>query len=202
MTTLLALPPGGGSGPAAERSRSSVPLGVVALGCSALAAVGGMVAAYLSLRSGLRSEGGAWPPTGTEFDNYLASTLMITVLLASLLVEWAAHAVRRDFRGQALFGFGAATGVATAFVVGLAYLLDQLPFGPAESPYAASVYALVGVAFLIGLVGTGALLIGWLRAIGHQLTTANLTALRSVTLTWHIATVAWIAAFYTVYVSR
>ncbi len=194
----LALPSGGGSGLAASRRRTTLPLAVVIVGAGVVMLMGGLVAAYLALKAST----GTWPPKGTKFDNYTAATLTITALMAAVTIEWAAYGIRKGFRGQALFGFGITLGLAVAFLNALAYLINGFAFRGGASPYATVVYALTGSAFVVAGVATFAVLLTGLRAVGHQLGRDNFHLMRATALVWHVALVAWLAVYYTIYIAK
>jgi len=197
-TSMLSLPSAGGSGTNVEARRNAVPLAALVGGAGIFTLVGGLIAAYLSLRSG----SGPFIPEDTSYDNYTASTLTITALMAMVTAEWGLYGIRKGFRGQALFAFGITTLLAVAFLNALYYLITQLPFEPGSSAYAGVVTAMLVVAFGIALIGLLAIVLTWLRAIGHQLTTDNLQVGRAGVLLWHVTTVAWFALYYTVYVTK
>ena len=195
---MLALPSAGGSGPAAGARRNTLPLAVVLAGAAIGMAFAGLIAAYLAFRSG----GGTFPPAKTGFDNYTATTLLITALMASVTIEWAAYGIRKGFRGQALFGFGVTVLLGLAFLNALAYLINGFGFEAGDSAYAGVVYAMTGLSFLVALVAVGGVVLTGLRAVGHQLTTDNYHLVRATGLLWHVAAVAWVAVFYTIYVTK
>jgi heme/copper-type cytochrome/quinol oxidase subunit 3 len=197
-TPMLSLPAAGTTGTNVEGRRNALPLAVLVAGAGVATLVGGLVAAYLALKAAP----GEFIPEGTSFDNYTAATLLITALLAMVTVEWGLYGIRKGFRGQALFAFGITTLLGLAFLNALYYLITQLPFEPGSSPYAGVVTAMLVVAFGIALIGVIAVVLTWLRAIGHQLTTDNINVGRAGALVWHIASVAWIAVYYTVYVTK
>lgn len=197
-TPMLSLPAAGTTGTNVEGRRNALPLAVLVAGAGVATLVGGLVAAYLALKAAP----GDFIPEGTSFDNYTAATLVITALLAMVTVEWGLYGIRKGFRGQALFAFGITTLLGVAFLNALYYLITQLPFEPGSSPYAGVVTAMLVVAFGIALIGVIAVVLTWLRAIGHQLTTDNINVGRAGALVWHIAAVAWIAVYYTVYVTK
>jgi hypothetical protein len=64
------------------------------------------------------------------------------------------------------------------------------------------VYALLGVPFLLHVIALVGTILTALRAVGHQLTTDNLHVARANALLLHLAAVAWVAAYYTVYVTK
>lgn len=197
-TPMLSLPSAGTTGTNVEGRRNALPLAVLVAGAGVATLIGGLVAAYLALKAAP----GEFIPEGTSFDNYTAATLVITALLAMVTVEWGLYGIRKGFRGQALFAFGITTLLGLAFLNALYYLITQLPFEPGSSPYAGVVTAMLVVAFGVALIGVTAVVLTWLRAIGHQLTTDNINVGRAGALVWHIAAVAWIAVYYTVYVTK
>ena len=197
-TSMLSLPSAGSTGTNVEGRRNSLPLGVAVAGVAVATLIGGLVAAYLALKSAP----GDFIPQDTSFDNYTASTLTITVLMAMVSIEWAIYGIRKGFRGQALFAYGITTLLGVAFLNALYYLITKLPFEPGSSPYAGVVTAMLVVAFGVAVIGLFAVVLTWFRAIGHQLTTDNLQVARAGALLWHIAALAWIAVYYTVYVTK
>ena len=197
-TPMLSLPRAGSTGTNVEGRRDALPLSVVVGGAGVATLIGALVAAYLALKAAPRE----FIPEGVSFDNYTASTLTITALMAMVTVEWGLYGIRKSFRGQALFAFGITVLLGVAFLNALYYLINQLPFEPASSPYAGVVTAMLVVAFGVAVIGLLAVVLTWLRAIGHQLTTDNLQVGRAGALVWHIATVAWVAVYYTVYVTK
>lgn len=197
-TSMLALPSAGGSGSNVEGRRNSLPLAVLIAGAAVGTLVGGLIAAYLAIKAAP----GPFIPEDTAFDNYTASTLTITALMAMVTIEWAAYGIRKGFRGQALFGFGISVLLGIAFLNALYYLIVQLGFEAGSGPYATIVYTMLGVSFLLAVVGVFAILLTALRAVGHQLTTDNYHVMRASALLWHIVAIAWIAVYYTVYVTK
>ncbi len=198
MAMPLALPSAGGSGTNVEARRSTLPMAVLVSGAAVATLIGGLVAAYLALKAAP----GTFIPDDTSFDNYTASTLTITVVLAMVTIEWAIYGIRKGFRGQALFAYGITTLLGVAFLNALYYLIVNLPFEASSSPYGGVVTAMLVVAFGLILAGLLAVVFTGLRAAGHQLTTDNLQLARAGALVWHIAAVAWVAVYYTVYVTK
>ncbi len=198
MAMPLALPSAGGSGTNVEARRSTSPMAVLVTGAAVATLIGGLVAAYLALKAAP----GTFIPEDTSFDNYTASTLTITVALAMVTIEWAIYGIRKGFRGQALFAYAITTLLGVAFLNALYYLIVNLPFGASSSPYGGVVTAMLVVAFGLVVAGLLSVVFTGLRAAGHQLTTDNLQLARAGALVWHIAAIAWVAVYYTVYVTK
>lgn len=197
MSDVLALP--SGATPATERQRSTIftasLIGAIAMVMLFFA----LAAVYLSLRQ----HTSPLPPEGVELDFYLSRTLVITVLMASVFIEWAAYGVRKGFRGHALVAFGITVLQGVATLVGFWHLLDsQLGFEVADSPYAQLSHTMV---FLCLIAVAGALvnvLLTMLRAVGHQLDTANYALMRATATIWHAAAVSWVIVHYVLYITK
>jgi len=196
MAVPLALPSAGGTTP--PDRRSAFPLAVVAVGLALATLIGGLVAAYLTLRSGADT----WPPEDTTRDNYTSTTLAITVLLGMVTIEWAAFAIRRRERGQSLAALGITLGFSIAFVNGLYYLITEMEAEVGESAFSTVVHALLVVSFLAGLLALIFVLVTFFRNAGHQLSEANYWLMRGTANYWHIAAGVYIAAYYTIYITK
>lgn len=194
---MLALP-AGDARPAAEARRGILPLGASVAGASILMIMGGLVGAYLAVKSATDE----WPPADTNFDNYTATTIALTVVMAMVTAEWAAYAVRKEFRGQALFAFALTALLAAAHLNGLAYLINGFEFAVGDSAYALLVHALTIVPFAVGVTGVAGVVFVGLRAVGHQLGAANYGLVRAAANLWHVAAIAWVIAYYTVYITK
>jgi len=195
---MLALPAAGGSGTNVAARKATLPLATLITGVGVFMTFAGLIAAYLALKS----SSGAWPPKGVTYDNYTASTLTITALMAAVMVEWTAYGIRKNFRGQALFGYGISALLVVAFLNALAFLAGHFAFEAGSSPYATIVYAMAGLVFVVALVALIGLVAVGLRAVGHQLTADNYQLARAGAFLWHIAAVSWFAVYYTVYITK
>jgi heme/copper-type cytochrome/quinol oxidase subunit 3 len=189
--TALALPRG-------DRGRPTQLVTVAALlgGVAELMVVAALVAAYLNVR-GLA---GRWPPKTVHVDNYLGTTLFLTLVLSIITIEWAVYALRRGNRRQALSATTVTIGLGVAFVNLLWYVGTQLHFGPADSTYAVLVYAQLIAVGVIAAIGIGFLLVALSRTIGGQVTAGQPAVLRAAAWHWHVVTGAWTLAFLAIYV--
>ena len=193
--TQLALPAGAGS----SQERVSQPLAGILSGTGVAMFFGALIAAYLTLRAGIDE----WPPADVEFDNYLGSTLAGTVLLGMLAFEWAIYAVRNSFRGQALTALGITLGFGASFLIGLWYLVDaRIAYAAGDHAYGVMTYAMV-VSIAVGvLVAGGWTILSLLRVAGGQLTAGNVSLLRANAWFWHFVSLAWIAVWLAIFVTK
>lgn len=193
----LALPSGDRGVRPAPETRGAAFAAAVA-GVASLAVFGGLVAAYLSARSYVDE----WPPEAMTFDYYTATTLLATVLMVSITIEWVGFALRRELRGQMLAALGLTAGLTLAHVNGVWYVLRNIGLAVADGPYAVLAHALLFLALLMAIVAFASILLVGLRAVGNQLSPARHQLLRATALYWHATAVAWTIVWYTLYVSK
>lgn len=197
MSEVLALP--SGATPARERERSTIATAALLAAAAMVMGFFGLAAAYLALRQ----QTSPFPPEGVEFDFYLSRTLVITVVMASFFIEWAAYAIRKGFRGHALVAFAITILQGVAAAIGFWYLLDtKLGFGVVDSPYAELVHTMVFLSLVAVLGAAGFVLLTMLRAVGHQLGGANYPLMRATATIWHAAAASWVIVHYVVYITK
>ena len=189
--TMLGLPPAGRGRPAHLLSVATLLAGI-----AELMTVGALVAAYLNVRA----LADRWPPKGVSVDNYLGTTLFITLVLSIITAEWAVYSLRRDNRRQSLIGLAITMLLGVAFVNLLWYVGTQFHFGPADSTYAVLAYAMLTVVGVIAVIGLGFLLVALARTIGGQATPREPGVVRAAAWHWHVVTAAWLLVFMALYV--
>lgn len=186
----LALPAAGH-----DRPRHVLNLAVLLVGASTAMVFLALFAAYMNMRA-LYAE---WPLDHAALDNYLGVMLAGTGLLSVLFSEWGVYSIRRGNRRQAL------TGVAFTVVLGLAflnllwYLVRELGFGVADSPYATLVYAFLAAAAVNAAIGVAFLGIAWARTLGRQVPANDPELVRAAAWYWNYVTVTWIVVFTALY---
>ena len=188
---MLGLPPAGRNKPAHALS-----VAVLLAGVAELMTIGALVAAYLNVR-GLALR---WPPKGVALDNYLGTTLTITILMSVVTAEWSVYAVRHGNRRQSLSAQVLTLGFGAAFLNLLWYVGAKLGFGPADGSYAVLVYALLIAIGIVTAIGIGFLLVALARSVGGQVTPGDHTVARAAAFHWDVVAVGWLLVFLALYV--
>lgn len=188
--TMLALP----SGARAER-RGALTLTAQLAGVAALSLTGALIAAFLFVDDAVRR----FPPDDLAPDNYTAVTTMITLALASGLVEWAVYSIRTVERNQALVAYGLALLLAIAGGNALWYLGSELPFGVATHAYGLLAYAMLTATGVHLALAFGALLFTFFKVAGGQADAPSSELPRATAWFWHSAMFGWFGVFMTLY---
>ncbi|MBV8959124.1 MAG: heme-copper oxidase subunit III [Actinobacteria bacterium] len=184
--------------PAGPETRRSDALTVTALvaGIAGVMVIFGLFAAYFEVRA----LAPVWPAKKVSLDNYLGTTLTITMLMSSVTAEWAVQAMKIGNRRHALTALALTPGFGLAFLNLLWYLVAKVGFGPGSHAYGTLFYAFVGATVVNVVVGIGFLLVALLRTFGHQVTPSNLSVTRAASGFWHFVSAAWLLTFVALYV--
>lgn len=187
---MLALP----SGARAER-RGTLTLTSLLAGTALLMLIGGLIAGFLAIDDAVAK----FPPAKLEPDNYSAVMVTISLLMASVAIEWAVHAIRNEERKISWVALGIAIGLALAAANSLWYLASRLPFGVATHAYGTIAYTMFVVSGLALAVAIGFLLFTFFRVIGGQADHPTAELPRAMAWFWHSVVLAWFGVFFTLY---
>jgi len=156
----------------------------------------GLAAAYFDVRS-LSS---VWPAKKVSLDNYLGTTLTLTMLMSSVTAEWAVQAMKIGNRRHALTALALTPGFGLAFLNLVWYLVANVGFGPGSHTFGALFYAFIAATIVNVLLGMGFLLVALLRTFGHQVGPDDMSVARAATAYWHFVAAAWLITFVALYV--
>jgi len=187
----LALP----AGPETRRS-DVLTVATMVAGVAGFMVIIGLFAAYLEVRA----LAPVWPAKKVSLDNYLGTTLTITMLMSSVTAEWAVQAMKIGNRRHALTALALTPGFGFAFLNLVWYLVTQLGFGPGSHPYGALFYAFIAATVVNVAVGMGFLVVALLRTFGHQVGPGNTSVARAAAAYWHLVTAGWVLTFVALYV--
>lgn len=194
MAAPLALPP------AAQvlertRSRNAVLVGSALYGLAALALTAALIGAYTAFRSGVSP----WPPEGVKKENYFGSLLLVASGMLMLTAEWVVWSVAHSIRRQTAQALGLAALLLLAMLNGLLFIVDEADFGAATSGYGVLFYAFMLVAALSQVAGLAAVVVGFARSAGRQISANEPQLARAVSIVLHVAALTWVMVWGALY---
>lgn len=193
VESQLALPSAGG-----DRRRNVLSLASLLASAGGLMLFAGLLGAYLHVRRHTPE----WPPEHTDLDDYLGNMLVITMLLSSVTIEWAASAVRRGLSRQATAAYGISIGFGLAFVNLLWFAATRAEYGAADHPYGTLVAALAVILGVVVAIGIAFAALTLFRVLGEQVSAADPDQARAVGWYWQFTVVATVAVWFTVVVLK
>jgi heme/copper-type cytochrome/quinol oxidase subunit 3 len=195
---MLALPPGPAPAP-----KHQVVVGT-ALFCGAGGMViGAMAALWIRFRN--RTGSDSWVPRGVRIPEVATNVILITLLFGCLMAAWATWSAKRDDRVHTALALGVLFLLALAVINAQAYVWAtvELPVlgTPDRSPsYNSMFYAFTGTFMVLALIGLVYVAVATFRYLGGR--TKDREVLSGLYLYWSFLTVAYLAVWYVVYVTK
>lgn len=185
-----------------------VTIGTAVFGGAVAALVGSMLATWLRFREAAptreSSDGSKiikdWLPADVKIPEVPANVMMVTLIVACVMAQWANYATRRHDRSHAstalaITGFFGLAAINAQFVI-----FREIGIGVADGAYGALFYAIAGVMTLLMAIGVAYSIAAWFRVIGGRVTDGD--TVYGHTLYWYILTAAWVAVWFVVYVQK
>jgi heme/copper-type cytochrome/quinol oxidase subunit 3 len=132
----------------------------------------------------------------------VANTMLLVMIGASVLVQWAVYAMARDDRAGAALAVAATVLFGVAALNAQAYIYGQMGLGVADSRFTTLFYGVTGTflaALIAGLVM--AAVVGF-RSLGGRYSSKRHEGISSLALYWHSLTIVFAAVWYVVYVVK
>jgi heme/copper-type cytochrome/quinol oxidase subunit 3 len=162
----------------------------------------GMLAVWVTLRDAAGGTTATWLPKGVAFPGVATNIMLITMLGAVVLAQWALYAMARDNRRDT------AVAVALLVIFGLAvfnaqvYVYQQSHVVMAGSKFAPLFYGITG-AFLVALLaGMVMAFIVVFRSLGGRYSARRHDGVSSLALYWYVLTAVFCGIWYVVYVVK
>lgn len=189
--------------PAAPPPRPRVLLvGTALTATAAAAAIVGMVALYLELRSQWLTSESQWLPEDTALPLTPGNVALVSLLMSAITVAWAVYALRNDDRSHAYFALWWTLIFGVSAIVDTAYLWQQMHLGISDSPQAVLIYGITGAH--TAMIGAGLLfmLVMGFRALGGQLTGRAAEGVNAAALFWYVTIAVYAVVWYAIYITK
>jgi heme/copper-type cytochrome/quinol oxidase subunit 3 len=174
-----------------------------AFACAAIAMLFvGMLAVWVNLRDAAGGTTAKWLPKGVSIAMVAPNMMLIIMIGASVMVQWAVYAMARDDRRDSAVAISLTVVFGIAVLNAQAYIYQQLGLGIGKTGYAHLFYAVTG-AFVAALIaGVVMAMVVVFRSLGGRYSSKRHEGISALALYWHFLTVAFSAVWYVVYVVK
>jgi cytochrome c oxidase subunit 3 len=194
---MLALP----AAPAPARPRMLL-VGTV-LGClGALMVFAGMLGVWVSLRDAAGGSTATWVPKKVLVPQIPSNIMLITMVAASVMAQWAVYAISRGDRSNTAVALGVTAVFGAAAINAQAYIYGQMKLGIGAGVYQNLFYTVTGTFLAAVLVGLVFVIVTAFRTFGGRYGPKDAEGVAAVAVYWHFLTVAFAAVWYVVYVVK
>jgi cytochrome c oxidase subunit 3 len=193
----LGLPPA----PAPPRPRML--LVGTAFACAAAAMLFmGMLAVWVNLRDAAGGTTAAWLPKGVSISMVAPNMMLLIMIGASVLVQWAVYAMARDDRRNSAVAISLLVVFGIAVLNAQAYIYQQLKLGIGKNEYSNLFYAVTGTFVAALIAGLVMAVVVIFRSFGGRYSSKRHEGISALALYWHFLTVAFTAVWFVVYVVK
>jgi heme/copper-type cytochrome/quinol oxidase subunit 3 len=168
-------------------------------------AMGGMLAVYLTQREVSNNGIGnttKWVPKGVVTNDVAANTILVTMVAATVMMQWAVYSLRRGDRRHAGYGLGIAAVFGLAVLTAQARVWQDYEMVASKSVFATLVYAVTGLYAVLVASGVVVAAAAAFRTLGGRTRADDREVLSAATMWWYFLTAVTCAVWFFVYVVK
>lgn len=178
-------------------------MGTMLAGGATFAAVAGLVAVYMQMRSDRLAN----PAFSTWLgDAHLELTPgnvgFVTLLMSAVTASAAGYSLRRGDRPHAYLSLGTTLMFGVAFVTGTVYVWEQLGVGIEGEAPAVLIFTITGAHVAMVAAGMLYLLVMGFRALGGQLTGRAAEGYNAAVVFWYFTIAVYSMVWYAIYITK
>ena len=197
MAATHALP----SAPPVQRPRVLVVGTAFAAGATIMTFVG-LIGIYLGQRAAIISAGDTWLPKGVTIPLQQPNTMLFTLLMSVVTMQWAVYAISRNDRANAYLALAITLFFGTATVVMTWYLYSLLHLDIAGSSQAVLIYTITGLHLLLLVVAMLFIALMAFRALAGSFDSRSHDGVTAAALFWYAMVVVYVLIWITIYVTK
>lgn len=192
----LALPPA----PVPARPRVLMTATALAIaGCGSLFA--GLIGIYAAYRAAAGGTTAAWLPEGVTVPLTPANVGATTLLISSVIVQWAVYAIGNRDRLNAYLALGLTLVMGAAYIVGISFLYTQIGAG-IRTTYGVLMYAVSGAHLALVAAAMAFVALMAFRVLGGQFSGKDREGVAAAAMFWHFAVAVGLAVWYTLFILK
>jgi heme/copper-type cytochrome/quinol oxidase subunit 3 len=201
MTAAVVAPPR----PAA---RHQILIATAVAGSAAFMLVFGMLAVWLRFRDAAplrESSNGVkmirdWLPADIKIPEVATNTILITLVMACIIAQWAVYATRRSDSSHAYLALAIVAVLGIAAINAQVAVYVQMGVGIRDGQYQTLFYAITGTMTALLASGVVYSLVALFRALAGRLSDRQVMSAHA--LYWYVLTTAFAAMWFVVYVQK
>ncbi len=161
----------------------------------------GLFGIYLAYRSSAGGTTGDWLPEGVTVPLTPGNVGALTLVMSSVIVQWAVYAVANRDRINAYLALALTLVLGGAYIVSTSFLWSQIGAG-VRTVYGALMYAVSGtyLALLVAAMVFVALMT--FRVLGGQFSGRDHEGVSAAAMFWHFTVAVGLAVWYTLFILK
>lgn len=196
MSSAHALP-----APPLQRPRVLM-VGTAFMAAASIMVIVGMLGVYLAQRADFLSSGSVWLPTGASVPLQQPNTMMITLIMSVITMQWAVNAISRNDRGHAYMALGLTLVLGAATIVMTSYLFTLMELDISSGLQGVLIFSITGAHLLMLIVAMIFVALMAFRALGGQFASRQHDGISAAALYWDAMVAVYSILWFSIYITK
>jgi heme/copper-type cytochrome/quinol oxidase subunit 3 len=162
----------------------------------------GLIGIYLTQRAAILGAGDTWLPKGVTIPLQQPNTMLFTLLMSVVTMQWAVHAIANNDRTNAYLALAITMFFGFATVVMTWYLYGLMKLDISASSQAVLIYSITGLHLLLLVVAMLFIALMAFRALAGSFDGRQHDGITAAALFWYAVVVIYVLIWITIYVTK
>jgi cytochrome c oxidase subunit 3 len=197
MAATHALPPA----PPVQRPRVLV-VGAAFAAAASLMLFIGLIGIYLAARANTLATADAWLPKGLTIPLQQPNTMLFTLLMSVITMQWAVSAVAKNDRINSYLALGVTLVFGLATIVMTSYLWGLMGADITANVQSVLIYTITGAHILMLVIAMVFVALMAFRALAGSFTSRQHDGITAAALFWYATVAVYVLIWISIYVTK
>ncbi|NCY15855.1 MAG: hypothetical protein EBX39_03635 [Actinobacteria bacterium] len=162
----------------------------------------GLIGIYLTQRAAIIGAGDTWLPKGVTIPLQQPNTMLFTLLMSVVTMQWAVHAIANNDRTNAYLALAITLFFGFATVVMTWYLYGLMKLDISGSSQAVLIYSITGLHLLLLVVAMLFIALMAFRALAGSFDARQHDGITAAAVFWYAVVAIYVLIWITIYVTK
>ena len=187
--------------PPVKRPRVLV-VGTAFASAAAIMTFVGLIGIYLTQRASIIGAGDTWIPKGSTIPLQQPTTMLFTLLMSAVTMQWAVYAIANNDRINAYLALAMTIFFGFSTVVMTWYLYSLIKFDISANSQSVLVYTITGLHLMLLVVAMLFIALMSIRALAGSFDARQHDGITAAAVFWYAMVLVYVLIWITIYVTK
>ena len=187
--------------PPVQRPRVLV-VGTAFASAAAIMTFVGLIGIYLTQRASIIGAGDTWIPKGSIIPLQQPTTMLFTLIMSAVTMQWAVHAIANNDRINAYLALAMTLFFGFSTVVMTWYLYSLIKFDISANSQSVLVYTITGLHLMLLVVAMLFIALMAFRALAGSFDARQHDGITAAAVFWYAMVLVYVLIWITIYVTK
>lgn len=162
----------------------------------------GLIGIYLTQRASIIGAGDTWIPKGSTIPLQQPNTMLFTLLMSVVTMQWAVHAIANNDRTNAYLALAMTLFFGFSTVVMTWYLYSLIKFDISANSQSVLVYTITGLHLMLLVVAMLFIALMAFRALAGSFDARQHDGITAAAVFWYAMVLVYVLIWITIYVTK